>query len=191
MRFVIAGLMALFMLMGGLSAQETHPTPRSFQDRRYALSLTVPAGWTLTTRDREVSTFHLDARSAPGTARLRAVINIDDNPLPHSNFAGAFLYFSVTPGATDASCSRQATHPDGTREIAGLTFAHGHDEQASHICTESRDEIYTAYRKHACYRFDLVINTFCAEVSGAEEMTPEELENIRKRMESILDSVRF
>ena len=39
------------------------------------------------------------------------------------------------------------------------------------ICTEARDEVYTAFHKHACYRFDLAMNTFCAISSGAQEIT--------------------
>lgn len=186
------GWFAVAVLVSAVGYGQAVPSAKqSFHDRRAGVSFDVPAGWTLSTKDGEVSTFHLDARSAPRGARMRAVVSIGANPFPLSTFAGAFVYFSVTPGATDASCAKQAVHSDGTREVAGQSFARGHEEQESHICTESRDEIYVAYRKRACYRFDLVTNTFCAAVSGAKEMTAEELEDVRKRMEGILDTAKF
>jgi hypothetical protein len=184
-------LSAAILCLGSFRNSNAQGTPpaRTFRDTRNHLTLKIPAGWTLSTRDGEVSTFHLDARSAPVTARLRAVASIADNPFPLSTFSGAFLYLSVTPAANDASCAKQAPDTSGTKQIAGQTFAHGHAEQASRICTESRDDIYTAYHRHACYRFDLVTNTFCRQVSGAKDMTPTELDNIHQRMESILSSV--
>ena len=58
--------------------------------------------------------------------------------------------------------------------------------------TEARDEIYTTLRNNACYRFDLVINTFCGgEVSGVRDITPAELNAVLKRLQSILDTVGF
>jgi hypothetical protein len=187
----LLGLILFSASLLALTPSAQTPPANSFHDPRYRLSLTIPSGWTLTTHDRDVSTFRLDARSAPRTARMRAVVTIASNPYPLSTFAGAFLYFSVTPSATDATCARQATNPSGTREVAHQAFTHGHDEQASHICTESRDDIYTAYRNHACYRFDLVTNTFCRQVSGAKDMTQSELDNIRQQMESILTTATF
>jgi|HubBroStandDraft_5_1064220.scaffolds.fasta_scaffold100836_2 hypothetical protein len=50
------------------------------------------------------------------------------------------------------------------------------------------DEIYTTIHNNACYRFDLVRG----EVSGgARDMTTQQLDAIRKRLESILDTVQF
>ena len=69
-----------------------------------------------------------------------------------------------------------------------MTFAHGHDEHGG-ICVEARDEVYTAYRKGACYRFDLEINTFCSVSSGAQEITERQLDNIVSRMTGILSTV--
>jgi hypothetical protein len=76
-------------------------------------------------------------------------------------------------------------------QIAGSSFTHGYDEHGT-ICTESRDEIYTALRNNSCYRFDLVVNTFCGgEVSGIRDISPAELSAVFKRLQSILDSVSF
>jgi hypothetical protein len=77
------------------------------------------------------------------------------------------------------------------RQIGGVTFTRGYDERGK-ICTEGRDEIYTALRNDTCYRFDLVINTFCGgEVSGVREISRQELDSVRDRLESILATVRF
>jgi hypothetical protein len=179
-----------------LPAQLQKPTPpaaRRFTDPRYHVTLQIPAAWTLTRRDGEVSTFHLDARSAPPTAQLRAVAAIAFNPFPQSNFTGALVYFSVSPRTTDADCAAQAFlplhRPATTAEIAGVSFAHGYDEHGG-LCIESRDDVYTAFRNNACYRFDLALNTFCAgEVSGVREMTHAELDDIHARQQSILNSL--
>jgi hypothetical protein len=180
-----------------LPAQPQKPEPstpaaRRFTDPRYHLSLQIPAAWTLTRRDGEVSTFHLDARSAPPTSQLRAVATIAFNPFPQSNFSGALVYFSVSPRTTDAACASQAFlplhHPATTAEINGISFAHGHDEHGG-ICIESRDDVFTAFRNRACYRFDLVVNTFCGQPVGVREMTQAELEDIHTRQQSILNTL--
>jgi hypothetical protein len=169
------------------------PAARRFTDPRYHLAFQIPAAWNLSRRDGEVSTFHLDARSAPPSSQLRGVASIAFNPFPQSNFSGALVYFSVSPRGTDADCASQAYlplhRPATTVEINGVSFAHGYDEHGG-ICTESRDEVYTAFRGKACYRFDLVLNTFCGgEVSGVREMSHAELDDIRTREQKILDSV--
>jgi hypothetical protein len=126
---------------------------------------------------------------------MRAVADISFNPLPYSTFSGAFFYFSVTPHTTEPQCGFQASskapHTVTTRLIGGVPFSHGYDEHGN-ICIESRDDVYVTQRNGSCYRFDLVINTFCGEdVSGVKSITDPELASIRKRLESILFTVQF
>jgi hypothetical protein len=172
----------------------TEPT-RTFHDPEYGVSFRVPQAWILTRTDSSVSTFRLDARHADRTTKMRAVATISFNPHPTSTFSGALFYFSVTPHASQAECSFQAsTRPPRsttTAEIGGISFNHGYDEHGV-ICTEERDEIYTAHRNDACYRFDLVINTYCGgDVSGVRDISDEELDAVRNRMQAILNSVKF
>ncbi|MDQ2834988.1 MAG: hypothetical protein M3Y50_14860 [Acidobacteriota bacterium] len=175
--------------------EPTMPAARRFQDSRFGISFTVPAAWNLTRRDFEVSTFHLDARSAAHNALLRAVASISFNPHPTSTFSGALFYFSVAPQTTSTQCAFQAT-PTPSRtatavEIGGLTFTRGYDEHGG-VCTESRDEIFTTWRKQGCFRFDVVINNFCGgDVSGIRDINQGELASVRKRMQAILDTVHF
>ncbi len=171
------------------------PPARGFHDSRYGVSFSLPAGWNSTRTDGELSTFALDVRSLRPRAQLREVAQLAFNPYPASTFAGAFFYFSVVPSANAASCAGQAVsqapRSTGQRGIGGVTFAHGYD-QHGRICTESRDEIYTALRGKSCLRFDLVLNTFCGgEVSGAQTITDAQIAAVRARMEAILDTVRF
>lgn len=172
----------------------TTPAARHFTDARYGISLQLPAGWDLSRRDGELSTFHLDARSAPASSQLREVAAISFNPYPMSTFSGALVYFSVAPHQSDADCARQAFlplhKPATTAQINGISFSRGHDEHGG-MCTESRDDVYTVWRRNACYRFDLVLNTFCAKVSGAQEMTLPELEEIHAREIKILQSIEL
>ena len=71
-----------------------------------------------------------------------------------------------------------------------MNFAHGHDEHGQ-ICVEARDEVYTAFRKGSCYRFDLAMDTFCSVSSGAQDMTDLQLEQIDQRMADILSTVKL
>lgn len=171
------------------------PPPRHIHDSRYGVSFDLPAGWNVTERDGDVSTFALDARTAAGNARMREVAQLAFNPFPSSTFSGALFYLSITPHATEHSCtgqaSAQAPRVAGHADIGGLTFVHGYDEHGA-ICTEARDEIYTTLRRGACLRFDLVLNTFCGgDVSGVRSMSPAEIDAVRKRLENVLSTVRF
>src|SRR5579871_558962 len=189
-------LIAAFLATISASAQTEPTTPPAhpFHDTRHGVSFQIPAGWNFSRKDSDLSTFSLDARSAPRNAQMRAVANIAFNPFPASTFSGALFYFSVTPHTTEAECRAQASaEPQhaATVPIDGVSFTHGSDEQGT-ICIEARNEIYTAQRNNACYRFDLVINTFCGgEVSGVRDITPQQIEAVRKRLESILNTVKF
>ena len=190
---------SLFLLLlpafGLVFAQTAAAPTRTFHDPTYKLSFDYPANWTFTRADQEISTFHLDARSALKTTALRAVVAMPENPFPASTFSGAYVYFSVTPRSSAASCAKQATPPAGkpaeTAAIADIQFTRGHDEQKD-ICIVQRDETYTTRHRGSCYRFDLAINNFCGgEVSGVKDITPKELDEIRSRLESILSTIRF
>jgi hypothetical protein len=200
----LASLLAVAPLLGQirpvplipLSAPDpTTPPPTSFHDTRYGISFQSPVGWTLTRRDSEVSTFINDAHTVASNTHMRAVATIAFNPHPTSTFSGALFYFSVTPRSNEHDCRQQASatasHIIAPRQIAGATFTRGYDEHGR-ICTEARDEIYTTLRNNTCYRFDLVINTFCGgDVSGVREISKQELDAVRERLESILSTVHF
>jgi hypothetical protein len=170
--------------------------PRTFHDSTWKLSFDYPGDWTFANQDGEISTFHLDARTAPRNSTLRAVTAFSENPFPDSTFAGGYVYFSVTPHSSVSACTKQASSPVAkakpeASQIAGIPFSHGSDQQKA-ICTVERDEIYTTFHDGACYRFDLAINNFCGgEVSGVKDITPTELDQVRTRLESILSTVRF
>src|SRR5215472_3932134 len=137
----------------------------TFHDSRSGVGFQVPAGWNLTRKDGEVSTFREDVRSPLKSTQFRAVANITFNPFPESTFSGAYFYFSYVPHATPEDCAHQSSilnpkHPISTKQVNGITFNHGYDEHGT-ICVESRNEIYTTMHDGACYRFDLVINNFC------------------------------
>jgi hypothetical protein len=165
---------------------------RSFADARYGVRFEVPAGWTLAHRDGEVSNFRLDVKDAPRTSLVRGVASMGFNPFPQSTLAGAMLYFTVQPESDERSCAAPAGAA-GKREtvgIGGMGFSHVHTEHGRE-CVEARDEIYTAYRRHACYRFDLEVNTFCAAASGAQELSAGQLHDVEARMAGILSTVTF
>ena len=170
---------------------------QTFRDSHFGVRFRIPEGWTLERKDGEVSTFHQDARTATPKTQMRSVAAIQFNPYPYSTLSGALFYFSVQKHATDAECARQASAPGAratevqeTQVIDGMNFAHGHDEHGK-ICVEARDEVYTAYRKGACYRFDLAMNTFCSVSSGAADLTDLQIQQIDQRMNEILSTVQL
>ncbi len=178
-------------------APPVHARQQSFHDGRFGVRFRVPEGWELQRKDGEVSTFHLDARTATPHTQMRSVAAIQFNPYPYSTLSGALFYFSVQKHATDAECARQASAPNAhatevqeTTDIDGMNFAHGHDQHGK-ICVEARDEVYTAYRKGSCYRFDLAMNTFCSVSSGAADLTDQQIQQIDQRMNSILSTVQL
>jgi hypothetical protein len=163
----------------------------AFHDSKYGVRFVVPAGWSFDRKDHLVSTFHVDARSAGPKARMRGVAAMDFNPFPESTLSGAWFYFSVQLHTNDGECARQAAYAGAehdVEEIGGMEFRHGH-EQRGGICIESRNDVYTAYRKGSCYRFDLDVGTFCAISSGAREIDERQLGEIHLRLEGILKSV--
>jgi hypothetical protein len=164
---------------------------QDFRDPQFGVRFKVPPGWEIARHDHEVSTFRMDARTAPPNLQMRSVVSLEFNPFPQTNLAGALFYFSVEKHAKAAECVQQATgkgEPADTLQIGGMNFVHGHDEHGG-VCVEARDEIYTAYRKGACYRFDLELNTFCAVSSGAAEMNDKQIADIEARMTGILSTV--
>ena len=195
-------------------AQQTHTLAepaavpmRTVHDGLDHLTFEVPASWSLATRDRELSTFHHEARTAPATARLHYVAAIGENPFPTSNFSGAHFYVSSTAGQSAAQCTAQATQavkeeahhyltkpvePNGAIvSVGGRPADHGHDE-SGRVCVEYRDEVYTLRRAGVCLRFDLAMNNFCGgEVSGVRDMTHDEIIDMRTRLEGVLKSVVF
>ncbi len=175
--------------------EPTDPPAQDVVDTRDHLTFHLPAGWNLTRKDGEISSFHLDARTAPRTAQLRMVASLAFNPYPPSTFAGALFYVSTTPHATPASCAMQTAtkpfQPLPPATIDDVPFTRGKDEHGQ-ICTEARDVAYTAMRHGSCLRFDLAINNFCGgDVSGAQDLTESQLQALYTRLMTILNSVRF
>jgi hypothetical protein len=172
------------------SASET-ACEQNFRDSQFGVRFKVPPGWEITRRDHEVSTFRMDARTAPPKLQMRSVVSLDFNPFPQTTLAGALVYYSVQKHAKAAECVQQAAgkdEPADTLQIGGMNFVHGHDEHGG-VCIEARDEVYTAFRKGACYRFDLELNTFCGVSSGAMDMSEKQMEDIETRMAGILSTV--
>ena len=175
--------------------EPVHPEPAAseFQDRKYGVSFHVPAGWNFERRDGVLSNFGADVRTTRRSLEVRGVAAINYNPYPPTTFSGANFYYSVAPHSTAAACAAQATtghlkaKPDV--RIAGLPFHHGQDQHGA-VCTESRDDVFTTLRGRACLRFDLVVNTFCAQSSGAMEINERQLGDVNTRLAKILGSIR-
>jgi hypothetical protein len=141
-----------------------------------------------------LSNFGADVRTTHRKLNVRGVASLNYNPYPVSTFAGATFYYSVLPRADPAACAAQATaghlKPRGDVRISGVPFKHGKD-QYGQVCTESRDEVFTTMQGRSCLRFDLVVNTFCSQTSGAMEITDQQLADVDTRLAHILDSIHI
>ena len=85
--------------------EPTDPPAQIVADSRTHVSFHLPAGWVLSRKDGEISTFHLDARTAPRQSSLRAVANLNFNPFPLSTFSGAIFYLSATSHISASACA--------------------------------------------------------------------------------------
>ncbi len=172
------------------------PAAQTVTDAKTRVTFRLPAAWNLNRKDGEVSTYRLDARTAPQTAEVRAVASLAFNPYPLSTFAGAMLYLSVVPHSTAAACAAETTTKPDT-PLARRDCRRREVSDAARMSTgrSARRRAMWCIRRcgrGSCLRFDLAINTFCGgEVSGAQEMTEAQLRAIFKRMEGILETVRF
>jgi len=176
-------------------AEPTTPPAQTVEDQKTHVVFHLPAGWNVSRVDGELSTFRLDARSAPRRSDLRVAASLNFNPFPQSTFSGALFYLSVLPHSSAAACAAETTvkpeKPLPPAVVGDVKFARGKDEHG-HICTESRDVAYTGMRGGSCVRFDLAVNSFCGgEVSGAEDLTDAQLGSVFKRLEGILGTVEF
>ncbi len=183
--------------MRGLTepAEPVTPDPadtRPFHDGKYKVSFTVPAGWNFEQKDGLLSNFGVETPTARRKTDVRGVAAINFNPWPVSTFAGALFYYSVIPRAKADMCAAQTStrgvRPLPESQIDGTPFHHGTDHHGK-VCTEARDEVFTTMQGKNCLRFDLVVNTFCAETSGAQEITPAQLDDVDKRLATLLGSV--
>ena len=170
-------------------------TTHDFKDGHFGVKFQVPAGWSLNRKDGVVSTFHNDARSASagGQGARHCEPGLQSLSVLDVERSGVLLQ-------RDAALERRGVREGGrpenvpvtvstdVQDIGGMRFTHGHDEHGE-ICVEARDEVYTAYRKGSCYRFDMEINTFCAISSGAQEITERQLQSLNQRMADILSTV--
>ncbi len=175
--------------------EPANPDPaaaRTFTDAKYKVTFTVPPGWNLERKDGLLSNFGVETRTARRRTDVRGVASINFNPWPITTFAGAIFYYSVIPRADAGQCVAQTAtkpvKPLPDADVDGTSFHHGHDQHGA-VCTEARDEVFAAMQGNTCIRFDLVVNTFCAETSGAMEITPMQLKDVDKRLASLLGSV--
>lgn len=176
-------------------AEPQTPPPQNYVDPRTGMYFHLGPGFRLARKDGMVSTFHLDARSAPASARLRAVAMMEFNPFPASTFSGGLVSYSIIPGVSAEACKAETRlspeKPLATMPVEGVPFWRGLDEHGG-ICIEARNVTYTALRGGECVRFDLTLNTFCGgDVSGALDMTDLQLASVFRRLEQVLETVEF
>src|SRR5258708_28633141 len=142
LKICLTAILLTLSAIGPAQTEPTTPPAQPFRDTHYGVSFQIPAAWNLSRKDSDLSTFSLDARTAPRTAQLRAVADIAFNPFPYSTFSGALFYFSVTPHANEAACAQPASvkppPTPSTTPLASTPFTHPYNNHGG-ICTETPD----------------------------------------------------
>ena len=168
------------------------PTSRTFTDPKYKVAFTVPAGWNFEKKDGLLSNFGVDTATVRRRTDVRGVAALNFNPWPVTTFASALFYYSVLPRTTAAQCAEQTTtkgvKPLPETPIDSTPFHHGYEHHGK-VCTEARDDVFAGMQGRTCLRFDLVINTFCAETSGAMEINQTQINDVEVRLGTLLSSV--
>jgi hypothetical protein len=114
-----------------------------------------------------------------------------------TSLAGAQFLYAVRRNVSTKEC----LHPqeDGSAEptkvdlvsVDGVPYAHASADDGG-MCHQENEDVYTAYRNHACYIFDLSVHTVCAGVvDGMRDATPAELAEINAKLLGILKTVQF
>ncbi len=169
----------------------TLPPATDFRDRTFGVTLHIPSGWNFERKDGVLSNFGVDVRNTNRRLMVRGVASLNYNPYPYSTLAGATFYYSVLPRSNVAACTAQVStgpmQPEPDLNIGQVPFKHGHDQHGT-ICTEARDQVFTTMRRASCLRFDLLVNTFCSQTSGAMDLSPKQLGDIEGRLGDILRS---
>ena len=159
--------------------------------------LPLPADWNFTRRDGEVSTFRLDARSAPRSANSAPSPAMPSThspppPSPEPRLLQRHSRASPPPPALrrprPPSPHRPRHHPAKTRSRRPL---HPRLRRAGRHLHRSRDEIYTTFRTAPATASTSPSTTSAAAKSAASKTSPRPNRPVRNRQESILNTIRF
>ena len=109
-------------------APPVHAKEQMFRDSRFGVRFRVPEGWELQRKDGELSTFHLDARTATPDTQMRSVAAIQFNPYPYSTLSGALFLFQCAEACDGCRMCAAGVGPGLARNGAAGDAADRRDE---------------------------------------------------------------
>lgn len=182
----------------GQTPAQAGPSTMRFDDPPSGIHFRYPASWKILRGDEAhgPDPIFTEGPNAPTPHAVRVSSTQDTWPklANNTNFTGADFIFNIEPGTSGKDCMDRIGRPLGaleTKRINGVPFLHTTFERAW-TCHEVSESIYVDYRAHACYMFDLVVNTICAGViEGEREWTPAEKKQVYAQLEQILSTVRI
>ncbi|MGH9544267.1 MAG: hypothetical protein ACRD23_03535 [Terriglobales bacterium] len=186
----------------------------SYVNREYGFSFRFPRNYQLKTSDEVRAT--LDTMQPfqmnfvhPGGVTLAAV-ELPGNSYPGTDFKSGFVTVSVNPGMTSEACAQFAfpepsTGADassqeksgqeksgqvkmGQGKIGAMEF-HEVEDPGGATTNPADAKYYHVFQNGACYEFALGIGT--DSDSNVEEITPVDREQVFRKLEKILATVRL
>jgi hypothetical protein len=167
-----------------------------FADPQNGVTFRYPGDWKEASQNR----FYLGQDFVSDKAEVRGVVAWkawEQTENAKTTLAGTQFVYALDRNASSTTCLHPQNQGDPTAstvdtvKIGGIAYAHSHGEEGG-MCHSEREDVYTAYRNHACYLFDLSVHTICpGVVDGMRDATPAELADAHTRLMEILKTVRI
>lgn len=167
-----------------------------FSDPSTGVSFQYPKDW----KQAVGNQFYLGPGMVPEKAEVRGAVAwkawaaTED---AKTTLAGAQFIYALQKDVSSADCAHPHTEGNTTDStvdtvtIRGVAYAHNRAEDAG-MCHQEKEDVYTTYRNHACYLFDLSVHSICSGVvDGMRDATPAELAAVDATLLGILKTVRF
>lgn len=165
-----------------------------FADPQNGVRFRYPKDWKEASKNR----FYLEQDFVPDKAEVRGVVAWkawEETVNAKTTLAGAQFVYALDRNASSAACLHPQNHGDATAstvdtvKIRGMEYAHNHGGEGG-MCHSENEDVYTTYRNHACYLFDLSVHTICSGVvDGMRDATPAELAEADAKLMGILKTV--
>lgn len=165
-----------------------------FTDQPNGVTFRYPENW----KNVPQNQFYLGQIFVPEKVDVRGVVawKAWENTVDaKTTLAGTQFVYAIGKNVSSAACLHPQPEGDTTAspvdtvKIGEMEYAHGHGGEGG-MCHSERENVYAAYRNHACYLFDLSVHTICSGVvDGMRDATQAELADADAKLMGILRTV--
>jgi hypothetical protein len=179
----------LVLMLASALAQDTYST---FRDPAANFQFHYPAWWQLFTGKRIAEAASLSYIPLCSQASIACVVE-PSGEFKNTNFEGASFQVAAIAGQNEAACLKvENSGLPPVRAVNGIQFVHGSASAvaAGHSLTA---EIYRTFHGDACY--EVRVSTAQASIAiapgGTRKLSPLDADRLQKRLDDMLDSLRF